>query len=183
VEVFDISDMNAVQAKFDIQKLKWMNGEYIMKKRTEELLPFIKNQLVGAGFDVSETPDEYVLKVLDLYKIRLKTLEEFVELADCFFTDDFAVDEEGKKKYLGSEENKANIKVFTERLEKLEDFLHENIENICRDLAEEKSLKAANIIHPARMAISGKTRGAGLFEMMELLGKEKVLERMKGIGR
>jgi len=52
---------------------------------------------------------------------------------------------------------------------------------MCREIAEERSLKAAQIIHPTRLAISGKTKGAGLFEMMELLGKAKVLKRMRGI--
>lgn len=181
VKLFDISDMNDVQAKFDIQKLKWLNGEYIMKKKTKELLPLIKSQLLTAGMDISGVTDEYISKLVKLYKIRIKTLHEFVELADCFFKDDFTMDEEGKRKYLDKEENKENIRIFADRLEGLEDFSHENIEKICRDLVEEKELKASSIIHPTRMAISGKTRGAGLFEMMEILGKEKVIERMRSI--
>ena len=84
-------------------------GPWTAAKGTEELLPSIKSRLVAAGFDVSQISDGYVSKVLDLYKVRLKTLEEFLELADCFFTDDFAVDEEGNKKYLDSEENKPGL--------------------------------------------------------------------------
>lgn len=60
----------------------------------------------------------------------------------------------------------------------MSDFSHSAIEQECRRMAEEKSLKAGQIIHPTRMAISGKTSGAGLFEMMEVLGKDKVVERM-----
>ncbi|MFB0564442.1 MAG: glutamate--tRNA ligase [Candidatus Aminicenantaceae bacterium] len=183
VSLFDISDMSDVQAKFDIQKLKWLNGEYIMKRKTEEVLPLIKDQLSKAGLDIAGLTDDYLSRLVDLYKIRIKTLREFVDLADCFITDDFTVDEDGKRKHLGSEENKANLKIFADRLEELDDFSHEKIEEICRDLVEEKNLKASNIIHPTRVAISGKTRGAGLFEIMELLGKEKVLERMRGVGR
>jgi len=181
VKLFDISDINDVQAKFDIQKLKWLNGEYIMKKKTEKLLPLIKAQLLNAGLDISGVADEYLSKVVDLYKIRMKTLSEFVELADCFFKDDFAMDEEGKREYLDKKENKDNIRIFADRLEGLEDFSPENIEKIYRDIAEERNLKAAGLIHPTRLAISGKAKGAGLFEMMELLGKEKVLKRMRGI--
>ena len=180
VKLFDISDMSDVQAKFDIQKLRWLNGEYIMKKTTEELLPLIKNQLLTAGFDMSGVTDDYISKLVDLYKIRIKTLRELGDLADWFFKDDFAMDEEGKRKYLDKEENKDNIRIFADRLDGLEDFSHENIEKICRDIAEERELKAADIIHPTRLAISGKTKGAGLFEVMELLGKEKVIKRMRG---
>jgi len=183
VKLFEIADMSDVQAKFDIQKLKWLNSEYIMKKRTEDLVPLIKEQLQAAGLDTSTVSNEYLSKIVDLYKIRMKTLSEFVELTDCFFKDGFAMDEEGKKKFLDKEENKESISLFADRLEGLEDFSHENIEKICREIAEERSLKAAGIIHPTRMAISGKTRGAGLFEMMELLGKEKVIKRMRGIDK
>lgn len=183
VKLFDISDMSDVQAKFDIQKLRWLNGEYIMKKTTEELLPLIKDQLLTAGFDMSGVTDDYISKLVDLYKIRIKTLRELGELADWFFKDDFTMDEEGKRKYLDKEENKDNIRIFADRLDGLEDFSHENIEKICRDIAEERELKAADIIHPTRLAISGKTKGAGLFEVMELLGKEKVIKRMRGIDK
>jgi glutamyl-tRNA synthetase len=183
VKLFDIGDMSDVQAKFDIQKLRWLNGEYIMKKKTVELLPLIKNELLAAGFDMAGVIDDYLSKLVDLYKIRIKTLREIGDLTDWFFKDDFTMDEEGKRKYLDKEENRDNIMIFADKLEVLEDFSHENIEKICRDIAEERKLKAADIIHPTRMAISGKTKGAGLFEMMELLGKEKVIKRMRGIDK
>jgi glutamyl-tRNA synthetase len=183
VKLFDLDDMSDVQAKFDIQKLKWMNGEYIMKKKTEELLPLIKDRLLVAGFDISSVADDYISKIVGLYKIRMKTLVEFVELADFFFTDDFTVDEEGKKKHLDNEEKKENMRIFAGRLEGLEAFSQEGIEEICRDIVEERGIKAAAVIHPTRMAISGKTKGAGLFEIMEVLGKEKVIHRMKGLKR
>ncbi len=181
VKLFDINNMSDVQAKFDIQKLKWMNGEYIMKKKTEELLPLIKDRLLVAGFDISSVADDYISKIVGLYKIRMKTLAEFVELADFFFKDDFTVDEEGKKKHLDNEEKKENMRIFADRLESLETFSQENTEEICRDIVEERGIKAGTVIHPTRMAISGKTKGAGLFEIMEVLGKEKVINRMKGL--
>ncbi len=183
VKLFDLDDMSDVQAKFDIQKLKWMNGEYIMKKKTEELLPLIKDRLLVAGFDISSVADDYISKIVGLYKIRMKTLAEFVELADFFFKDDFTVDEEGKKKHLDNEEKKENMRIFADSLEGIEAFSQEGIEEICRDIVEERGIKAAAVIHPTRMAISGKTKGAGLFEIMEVLGKEKVINRMKGLKR
>ncbi len=181
VDRFDISAMSDVQAKFDIQKLRWMNAEYIMSKKAEEIFPLIKEQLLKAGVDFSAVSDAFLLKLVDLYKIRMKTLQEFVPLTECFFKDDFDLEDKAQT-YLAKEENRKNILIFADRLEELDDFTHENIEKICRDFAEEKSLKAKEIIHPTRAAISGKTHGAGLFEMMELLGKEKVLKRMRSAG-
>jgi glutamyl-tRNA synthetase len=181
VKLFDISHLSAVQAKFDIQKLRWMNAEHIMRKKTADLLPLIKDQLVSANVDLSQVTDDYLTGLVDLYKIRLKTLYDIVPMTDCFFRDDFAVEEEARKKYLDKPENRENLRLLADRLEGLDEFNPENIEAVFRALAEEKKLKAAGLIHPARVAVSGKTSGAGLFEMMELLGKERVLKRLRGI--
>jgi len=181
VKLFDISDMSDVQARFDIQKLRWFNAEHIMRKKTEDLLPLIKDQLLTANVSLSGVNDDHLARLVDLYKIRLKTLREFVPMTDCFFKDEFAVEEEGKKKYLNNPETIENLRIAADRLEKLEEFSSGNIETIFRELAEEKALKAAGLIHPARLAVTGKTSGAGLFEMMELLGKDKVLRRLRGI--
>jgi glutamyl-tRNA synthetase len=180
VREFEISAMNDVQAKFDIQKLRWMNGEYIMAKPASDLLPLIKDQLAAAGIDFRASGDSYLERIIDLYKIRLKTLREFPPMTDFFFGDDYPVEEEGRK-HLESSEGRAALASFTERLGTLEAFRHEDLEKACRDLAEEMGIKAGALIHPARMAISGKTKGAGLFEMMEVLGKDKVLSRMRKV--
>ncbi|MDH7512501.1 MAG: glutamate--tRNA ligase [Clostridiales bacterium] len=183
VRLFDIADLNAVQAKFDIQKLRWLNAEHIMRKKTEDLLPLIKEQLSAAGLDFAGLGGDHLLKLIDLYKVRMKTLREFVSLTECFFRDDFNVEEEGRKKYLDKAESKENIGLLADRLEALEEFTAAAIEEACRRLAEEKGLKPVSLIHPARMAVSGRTSGAGLFEMMELLGREKVLTRLRGASR
>ncbi len=179
VKIFDIKDMKGVQVKFDIQKLKWMNGEYIMKKTDEELLPLIRQQLAAEGPGAGRVDDAHLIKLIGMHKIRIKTLAEFMDLADYFFRDDYVVDENGKAKYLESEPGRANLAAFAEKIETLGDFSQGAMETACKELAEAKGVKPGEIIHPTRMAISGKTKGAGLFEVMEALGKGKVLERMK----
>ncbi|MBF0253066.1 MAG: glutamate--tRNA ligase [Candidatus Omnitrophica bacterium] len=178
VELFDIVDMTGVQSKFDIQKLRWMNGEYLMKKESRELVDPVKKQLIKLGIAEDKIDNAYLEKILDQYKMRGKTAQEIAVLIDCFFIDEYVYDEKGKSKFLDVEDNKQNIKIFAERLEKITDYNKESIENVCREIAEERSLKAAGIIHPTRMAISGKTQGCGLFEMMELLGKDRTIERI-----
>ena len=178
VKIFDIKGMTGVQAKFDLLKLKWMNGEYIAKKSKEELLPLIKKEMADTGKGL-HAPEELLFKVIDLYKIRIKTLSEFISMTDYFFSDNYSVEEKGVEKYLKSDENKNILREFLTRLEGISDFSHKAIEEECRKMAEEKGLKAGQVIHPTRVAISGKTTGAGLFEMMETLGKDKVLERIR----
>jgi glutamyl-tRNA synthetase len=179
--MFKISEMGDVQAKFDLQKLRWLSAAHIMKKTASELLPLIKDQLAAAGVSLSGVTDEFLLKLIDLYKIRLKTLREFADMTECFFRDEYAVEEAGKKKYLDPPENIENLKLLAARLEGLTPFTAASVEAVSRELAEERGLKPAVLIHPARMAVSGRTSGAGLFEMMELLGKEKVLKRLRGV--
>jgi len=179
--MFEIGQMGDVQAKFDLQKLRWLNAAHIMKKTPAELLPLIKEHLAAGGVSLAGVADEYLLRLIDLYKIRLKTLREFVEMTGCFFGDDYAVEEAGKKKYLDKPENLENLKILAGRIDALEFFTAAAIEAACRELAEERGLKPAALIHPARMAVSGQTSGAGLFEMMELLGKERVLKRLRGV--
>ncbi|MDP3804666.1 MAG: glutamate--tRNA ligase [Candidatus Omnitrophota bacterium] len=178
VKLFDIRDMRGVQAKFDIIKLRWMNGEYITVKSDKELLVLIKKRMIDAG-KVCPASDDKLLEVIKLYKVRMKTISEFVSMTDYFFSDNYLVEEKAAGKYLASAESKNTLHEFAIRLERLKDFSHGAIEEECRSMAEEKKLKAGQIIHPTRVAISGKAAGAGLFEMMEVLGKSKVLERMR----
>jgi len=176
IKIFKIEDLSNVQARFDIDKLRWINGEYIKNKNTKELTKLLKNRVKE---DINQN---YLEKVVDLYKTRFHTLSEFTTLTMAFFREDFPVDLEAKKKlekYLKDDKTKKALAEFKADLGKLKDFNKEDIEKTCRDLAKTHNIKPAAIIHPTRVAISGKTVGAGLFEMMELLGKEKVLERLK----
>jgi glutamyl/glutaminyl-tRNA synthetase len=180
-KLFEISAMNDVQAKFDLQKLKWINGEYIMKKSASKLLAPIQDQLAREGWGAGMSDGE-LSKLIDMYKIRIKTFREFAELTESFFKDDFAVEEEAKKKYLDRPESRDLLRELAGRLEALDDFKQEKIEAVCRGLAQARGLKAADLIHPSRLAVTGKTRGAGLFELMELLGREKVIRRLRLTG-
>ena len=178
VKLFDINNMKGVQAKFDLQKLTWLNGEYIAKMTAEELLPLIKGQL-SEGREGELPPDALLLKIIGLYKVRIKKLSEFAGMTDHFFSDTYSKETAGVEKYISAKEGKDILREFSSRLERLDDFSHAKTEEACRAMAEEKKLKAGAIIHPTRVAISGKTTGAGLFEMMEAMGKAKVIERMK----
>lgn len=178
VKAFDINDMKGVQAKFDIQKLKWMNSEYIMAKSDTDLLSLLKKQAEESGKKYT-LADGKLIEIIKLYKVRIKTLSEFTAMTDFFFDDSYSVEEKAAGKYLASADAKKILLEFAARLENLPDFLHKTVEETCRVIAEEMKLKAGQIIHPTRVAISGKTAGAGLFEMMEVLGRAKVLERMR----
>jgi len=176
---FDIRDINAVQSRFDVDKLKWINGEYIKTKSVEQLFPVVKEKLLTAGYIEDNIDKNYILKIIELYKVRFKTLDELVFLTESFFKDDFKVDEKAFRKHLDKPEARDIVSKFSVKLKTLDSFSAAKLEEVCRNLAEELGLKASKLIHPTRVAISGLQQGAGLFEMMETLGKDKVIERME----
>ena len=177
-KLFDIKDLGNVQARFDMDKLRWVNAEHIKKKPVAELAALLKDI-----DDMAKAQDrEYLNRVIELYRTRIKVLTEFAPATRCFFTDDFPIEEEAVKKrdkYLSDPNAKNALSAFKNNLNELESFNKEEIENICKDAATKHNVKPAALIHPARVAISGKIVGAGLFEMMELLGKERVIKRLE----
>ena len=179
-KLFKIEDLSDVQAKFDIDKLGWINGEYVRSKDVASLAKSLKPM----DKNIKKAEDKYLEKVIELYKTRFRTLVEFVSLTKSFFADDFPVEDDAKKKrekYLKDENATPAISEFSAEINKLEKFDKENIENVCRLTAEKYNIKPAVIIHLTRIAISGMTKGAGIFEMMELLGKERVAKRVSNL--
>ncbi len=176
--IFEIKDMGAVQAKFDLQKLRWLNGEYIAALPDARLLPLLRETLAEAGIDPAGVAGAYLGRIAALYRVRIKTLHEFPPLVDFFFRDDFAIEADAAE-VLAKPDSPAFLAAFAERVETIEPFSHDAIDKACRDVAAERGVKASAVIHPVRAAVSGKTKGAGLFEMLETLGRTRALERLR----
>lgn len=178
-KIFNIEDLGNVQARFDLDKLRWINGEYIKRKSARELASILKAE---SRISV-DADDRYLEEVVKLYKTRFRTLSEFTALTQAFFSDNFPWDNEAEKKFnkfISDRNTKSAFLEFKNALNELGNFNKEEVEKLCRNIAERYNIRPAAIIHPTRVAISGKTVGAGLFEMMELLGKEKVVRRLEG---
>jgi glutamyl/glutaminyl-tRNA synthetase len=121
-------------------------------------------------------------KALILEHDKIKLLKDIPSLVDFFFTKDVNYEEEAVKKTLLSEKSKDIAKfILTEsvaRLSNQRDFSAVSLERYARGLAEEKNIKTGQVFHPIRVAISGKMRGPGLFQMMEVMGKKDVIRRI-----
>ncbi|MDD5438706.1 MAG: hypothetical protein PHS37_00780 [Candidatus Omnitrophica bacterium] len=165
---------------FDIDKLRWINSEYIKVRPAGDLYAPLRERLSRAGCLAEDIDKGYLLKIIELYKTRFKTLNEFIALTECFFRDDYRRDEGEIAKYI-NDDSKKLLADFFAKIKGLNEFSAHAIEAACRQLAEEKGIKASLLIHPTRVAISGITKGAGLFEMMEVLGQEKVIERISRV--
>ena len=173
IRIFKIEDVNSSPAVFDINKLLWMNSEYIRMKDDKEILNLLKN--LNNNYE-----DEKLLKCIKLLKTRVKTLNEFFDYGDYFLTENYKIDEKAFNELIN--ENSINyLKILYERYKEVLDWKKEILEKILRDLANELSIKPAQIIHPLRVILTGKTIGPSLFELVEELGKNTVLMRIERI--
>ncbi|MDD5465645.1 MAG: glutamate--tRNA ligase [Candidatus Omnitrophica bacterium] len=178
VKLFDIKNVNKTAATFDLKKLDWINNQYLKnadpEKLADELIPLLeaKNYIPKDNFDRS-----YLLSLVKLFQARLPRLNDFVEWADFFFVDQPVMDETAVKKYLASDLSK-EFKLFAQRLDNLAAFDVVNIETSFRELVSELGIEAKKLIHPIRVALTGKTIGPGLFEVIYYLGKEKSIKRL-----
>ncbi|MEO0202113.1 MAG: glutamate--tRNA ligase [candidate division WOR-3 bacterium] len=173
IRIFRIEDVNSSPAVFDIDKLLWMNSEYIRMKPESEILELLKEMK-------NNYEEQKLLNCIRLLKTRVKTLREFFEFGDYFLSEDFSVDLEAFKKLI-NEKTSNYLSLLYERYQKIETWNKENLEITLRNLANELNIKPAEIIHPLRIIISGKTVGPSLFEMLEVIGKETVLNRINKV--
>lgn len=176
-DIFEIKRVNKTAAAFSMDKLNWMNSEYIKKKSTQGYLSLVEEYLKDKNFLPDNTDKEYIQKVELLFKDRLSKLSDlFIRARFCFY-DDYTYDEDTKEilqRNLAKE-----INVLAEKFSALVNFNKEETEKEFRLVATALGLKTKELVHPVRVALSGKKVGPGLFETIEVLGKERVLTRLK----
>lgn len=177
IREFSIERIHKAGAVFNVEKLNWINTQHIRRKTNPEILELLRPDLSKAGYN--HFPDAYVLKVIELMKERIDFIHEITTFSDYFFKEviefDKDVDVIRKRWNAGSE---AHIYALAERLAALEPFVKDALEAVFRGYAEEKAVKVGELVHPVRYALTGRTLGPGLYELMEVLGKERVLRRL-----
>jgi glutamyl-tRNA synthetase len=181
IQRFSLEDVHQANPVFDIQKLEWMNGEYIRQKSEEELYQIVKPFILSADL-LSDTEyalqKERVQKILALLKERCRRLNDFAENGGYFFKSVFDYDQKGVQKLFRPEAAERLLAV-KEEYENLDGFSKEETEATLRMLAESLHVKPADLIHPVRLALTGITMGPALFDIVELLGKEEVVKRLE----
>lgn len=180
IKLFNIKHVNKTAAVLDMDKLNWINNQYLKKgdpeKLTEEVLPL----LIKEGLVPQEGYDRcYIRSLVTLFRDRLTVLKDFPRFADFFFVSDDAlqIDPAAKEKHL-SKDLSREFKLFADRLEKLEPYDIASIEKDFRDMVAELKIPAKELIHPIRVALTGKTVGPGLFDVIYYLGKERSRHRL-----
>ncbi len=183
IEAFDFSGVGISPAVFDLKKLLWLNGQYLADLPREELVALVRPRLVAAGV-WSEAylaeRGEWLGRVLTLLAPRCRTLAEFPEAGRFLLdpSDDLDYDEEAARKHLASDGLDDLLRALGERLAATEPWEEGPLETTLRDLAHARGIAAGKLIHPVRLAVTGRGESPGLFEVLSLLGRERSLARI-----
>jgi nondiscriminating glutamyl-tRNA synthetase len=180
VEKFDLLQVNRSNAHFDINKLFWINGEYMRAQTLEALEPLARSILQKHGIATDGCDPVYFRAALGIVKEKIKLGRELPEWMGYFFTEEFPFDEAAVKKVF-TPEGTAHLAKLREHLAKLDgkEFTAVAIESEFKSLAAATSQKVGAFIHPARLAVSGRPVGPSLYHLLEVLGKDRVLRRIE----
>ncbi len=175
IREFDLDRVNSSNAVFDIKKLQWMNGKYLslipLDRMIETLRPHLKNA------DWEKDPD--FANRVELMRTRAQSVLDLEDLLTPFYRNDFAYDEAGFTKVKKDPKLPELLSELIADIEKVDPWNHQTLEAYFRSFADEHGIKSAVIIHPVRLAISGKTGGPGLFELLEVMGKQNTVDRLQ----
>ncbi|NOY89439.1 MAG: glutamate--tRNA ligase [FCB group bacterium] len=181
INIFTPDNFNASNAIFDEEKLLAFNKEHIARKTDHELAVLVAPLLVEAGITTKywlETRWVYLRQVISLLKERVKRLTDFIALSNYFFNFDYKYELKAREKYFNLESAQW-LSELAERFERLDPFTVETIETVITELAEKLGIKRGQLIHPTRLAVSGTSKGPGLYEMLYVLSRPIVIERIK----
>jgi glutamyl/glutaminyl-tRNA synthetase len=176
IQIFDLTKVNRRNAAFDLDKCYWLNGQYILQMslgRFRELSePFIQK----AGLVISD--EAYLLKVLEIVKEKIKLFEDVPDWIEYFFTEEFSLDPEAVAKTLDKPSAIDRLSRLRRKYAELDDWTAMGLEAALKELGVAIDCKIGELVHPARVAVSGRSIGPSLYHMLEVMGKPRVLRRM-----
>lgn len=184
IDLFSLDKLGKTPSIFDFAKLAWLNGEHINRLSDAELLNEVLHFAVEAdsirdAVSLQNENKEYLLKIVNLLKPRMRLLSDFVTQGVFFFKDPEEYDKKGVEKYFKT--GLQYIPALLTKLVAIDSFDLQGIENVIRITAEELGIKAALLIHTLRLSLTGQTVGPSLFHIMEVLGKTRVIRRLEKV--
>ncbi len=176
IQLFNIEAVGKSPSIFNPEKLLWLNGIYIRESKPEDLAPELKRIFELRGITIKD--ESKLLKAVKASQEKEKTLADMANLVQFAFRDEMTPDE-ASQKILEQPESKIRLQKLKEALSTLETFDHEALKGLFDKVLASLGIKLKELAQPARAALCGKTISPGIYDMIELLGKEKTLERLQ----
>jgi len=178
IERFDLPQVFKHNARFDYEKLLWLQGEYARELAPDRFYELAVHTFAKAGVDTNQFPLGYVKAALDTCKGKFKTFIELPAYAGFYFTDTMTYDAEAAAKDFVPE-NKPRLEKLRDAFTHAPAFNAESLEAALKATAKMLGVKAGVLVHPCRLAVTGKTSGPSLYHLLQVLGKERVMSRIE----
>jgi glutamyl-tRNA synthetase len=184
VAAFSLEGISSSNAVFNPEKLEWFSAQHIARMPAAELVRRIEPHLREAGLwpvrwsPESSDPGAWLARLIELLRPRAKRLTDFVDKGRPFLVETVEYDAEAVKKHLSSPEALAHLAAVREACAAVGEFTAAALEPATRALAEARGVKAGVLIHPTRVAVVGRAESPGIFEVLELLSRDRALSRM-----
>jgi glutamyl-tRNA synthetase len=182
IAAFTLEGISGGNAVFNAEKLDWFNQQHLVRLPIEDLASRVEPILREAGLwrrELEGTEREWFLRVFALVRPRVRKPDQFVEELRPFLDEQVSYDLSAVAKHLASPEVRQAITALSDILVGLEPFTQDALEAALRALAEAHGLKAAALIHATRVAVTGRAVSPGLFEVLELLGRDRSGARLR----
>jgi glutamyl-tRNA synthetase len=178
VELFSTDNLGSSASVFDMDKLLWLNAHYIQARSPASLAPLLSEQLAASG--ISQPDPDYLKRIIPLLQPRARTLKEMAEMAGFFLVADdlLQMDATAAQKFL-TPESKEHLSSIADGLEQLPVFDQQHLERFMSEYVEAQSVKFKVVAQPIRVALTGRTASPGLFETMEVMGRERTVNRLR----
>jgi nondiscriminating glutamyl-tRNA synthetase len=186
IEKFRLEDLGKASPVFDMTKLTWLNGVYmreLLHRDPDRAVEACLEPLRDAGLldgQVTAEMRAYIRQVVDVLGDRIKVGRDILTYGDFFFTDGVTYEPDAVQKYFNRKDVATTLAQLRERVAKVDRLDAATVERIVRTMASELRIESREIIHPVRVALTGKTAGPGLFELTALLGRDRVITRLDG---
>lgn len=177
IENFSIDRVHKAGAVFNIEKLNWLNAEHLRAKPASELLAMLKDEMKKSKYADKSFSDEYLLLIIEAMRERVSFIKEYIDNCPYFYEEPHSYDEAVIAKRW-KEDSADLLRKFLEKIKALENPTKEDYENSLDQVAQENGVGKGRLIHPIRLAVSGVGIGPGVFDLLYILGKEKVVNRI-----
>lgn len=178
IEKFSLENIGKSPAVFNPEKLLWLNSNYINKTDPKALIERVKPFLKIEGIDCIYVDNEWLGRIIISLRERCRTLSELAGSISYYIGDEIQIDEKAKEKFL-TKKALPYLEKLLEQLRLLSSFVQSEIEKVFVHLVEREGIKLGDIAQPVRVAVTGKTVSPGIYEVLELLGKEKTIKRIE----